>query len=369
MTISRRRMIALIGGGVITAAALPTVGFLVTRDPTLARAPWAAAGNYTEPRMRALSFAILAPNPHNRQPWQAKLVGDDTIDVFRDVTRNLPYTDPFDRQLTIGMGCFLELLHMAAAETGHLADIMLFPEGEAGPVARVKMRPDAGKPDPLFLHVLTRRTNRQTYENRPLSSDVVDELSAHARIITNATLVEELRDLTVRAWKIEAETPQTMRESVELTRVGKAEINMSPDGISLVGPFLETLSVLGMLRPEDQLDPTSSGFRQAQDIINTGLRGSFAYVTIVTDRNTRADQIDAGRQWMRVQLAATGLGLAMQPVSQALQEFAEMADEKLRLEALIAQPGQTVQMLSRIGYGPRLAPAPRWPLESRMIPA
>ena len=134
MTISRRKMIALVGGGVVVAAGASAGGFVATRRPDTALEPWNKAGHYDDPRMAALSWAILAPNPHNRQPWQAELIGSDRVRIWREAARNLPETDPFDRQLTIGMGCFLELFRQAAAEEGFVADMTLFPEGDAGPV-------------------------------------------------------------------------------------------------------------------------------------------------------------------------------------------------------------------------------------------
>ncbi|MEL7117096.1 MAG: twin-arginine translocation pathway signal protein, partial [Pseudomonadota bacterium] len=125
---NRRAFLRLTGGGVILAAAGATT-FASTRTPTDALAPWAEAGGYADPRMRALSHAILAPNPHNRQPWKVALIGDDQAVLYFDTDRQLPFTDPFDRQLTIGLGCFLELMRMAAAADGYQADVALFPEG------------------------------------------------------------------------------------------------------------------------------------------------------------------------------------------------------------------------------------------------
>ena len=93
--------------------------------------------------------AILAPNPHNRQPWEVDLSEDGVIVVWRDRERNLPETDPFERQLTIGMGCFLELLALAAGETGHRTQMELFPQGDKGPVAVVRFL-EGGAPDPLL---------------------------------------------------------------------------------------------------------------------------------------------------------------------------------------------------------------------------
>ena len=365
MILSRRKMIGLIGGGAVFAAATTAGAFLTTRRPESALAPWLEAGNYAEPRMRALSYAILAPNPHNRQPWVAELKGNDLLIIHRDNTRNLPETDPFDRQLTIGMGCFLELLRMAAAEDGYLLESDLFPEGEVGPVAMIRFV-KGGNKDPLFAYVLDRHTNRNGYEDRLIGTDVQSRLSDHAEIISDQTDVAALRLLTWEAMEIEMTTKHVMMESVELMRFGKAEIEANPDGISLGGPFLESLMLAGMLSRADQADQNSASFKQGLDMIKKAMNATSAYAVITSKGNSRADQISAGRDWVRMQLAATGLGLAMQPVSQALQEYPEMATLYARIHDMLAKPGETVQMLGRLGYGSAIDASPRWPLETRI---
>jgi hypothetical protein len=46
---------------------------IAMRRPRAAHLPWDMAGLDPEPRRRALSFALLAPNPPNRQPWLVDL--------------------------------------------------------------------------------------------------------------------------------------------------------------------------------------------------------------------------------------------------------------------------------------------------------
>lgn len=171
MAITRRKLLQITGGGVIVAAT--GVGaFIGTRTPTKALLPWKQAGTYTEPRRKALSYAILAPNPHNRQPWEVDLSEENTVFVWRDKQRNLPETDPYDRQLTIGMGCFLELLTMAAGEDSHALETDLFPEGDHGPVAVVRFKP-GGNRDPLFTHVMSRRSCKEPFESQSVPKDLV----------------------------------------------------------------------------------------------------------------------------------------------------------------------------------------------------
>jgi hypothetical protein len=68
---------------------------------------------------------------------------------------------------------------------------------------------------------------------------------------------------------------------------------------------------------------------------------------------------------MRMALAATGAGVAVHPMSQALQEYAEM--DALRREAVALSPAPDngfVQMLVRLGYGSGARAAPRHALDT-----
>ena len=162
MALSRRKTLALIGGGTIAASA----GYFSTRTPTKALAPRAQAGQYDDPRMRHLSYAVLAPNPHNMQPWLVDLRTDCEAMLYVNQDKLLPHTDPFNRQITVGLGCFLELLRMAAAEDGQGLSITPFPDGyddtalDDRPVARIVWTGSA-TPDPLFAEVFNRRSTKE----------------------------------------------------------------------------------------------------------------------------------------------------------------------------------------------------------------
>ncbi len=94
---------------------------------------------------------------------------------------------------------------------------------------------------------------------------------------------------------------------------------------------------------------------------------AMGFVWIATLANDRPAQIDAGRSYMRVALRATALGLAMQPMSQALQEYPAMRPYFAEVHRLLAaRPGERIQMLARLGYADRVAPAARWPLDTRI---
>ena len=369
MSMSRRRMLALVGGGTIVAATAGTGAFLSTRTPHAALEPWRNAGDHSDPRKQALSFALLAPNPHNLQPWLVDLREPDTALILRDPGKRLPETDPLDRQITIGMGCFLELARIAATRTGHAVGTDLFPEGENGPVARLRFEKGAARPDPLFAAVPLRRSCKEPFDARLPEAAKLAALAPFATVETEPERVRHLRDLTWAAWQVEARTPRTHRESVDVMRIGRAEIEANPDGIDLGGPFLESLATVGLLSREGQADPTSFEYAEGFRIYKEMLHATPAYVVQTTPGNTRLDQIETGRRWLRLNLAATALGLSLHPVSQALQEYEEMRPHRERLHAMLAPTGHTVQMLGRLGYGPRTPPSPRWPLEAKIVEA
>ncbi len=380
MILTRRKMIFLVGGGAVLAAG-GGFGYAATRMPQLAYLPWEQAGSYDDPRMRALSWALLAPNPHNRQPWLADLSEDGEITLYADPDRMLPHTDPFNRQITIGLGCFLELLRMAAAEDGYRAEIALFPQGSSAtaldqrPIARITMTADpAVMRDPLFAWVPARRSNKDPFDvNRNVAPDVLPQLGAVVRSsarfggTVDAVEVMDWRALTHEALRIEVETPHTYQESVDLFRIGHREVDANPDGIDFTGPLFESLHLTGQFSREAALDTTNFAYQSGLDAVFANTDTAMGHVWLVTDDNSRETQIAAGGDWLRINLAATGLGLGFQPLSQALQEFPEMAVPYRQVHDRLAPDGGTVQMLSRIGYGSEAGKSPRWPLESRIM--
>ena len=382
----RRKFLKIAGsaGVIVAASGAGLGGFAATRRPEDALKPWQEAGSlYPDAMRRALSYAILAPNPHNRQPWIVDLKSEAEAVLTCDLERLIPHTDPFSRQIVIGLGCFLELFAMAAADSGQRAEVSVFPEGEPGdelngrPIAHLSLVPDQGPSrDPLFAQTTKRHTNRKPYDaSQTIPNEAMARLAAAGKggeqrglsVATTGAMdrVAVLRRLTKEAMRTEFHTPQAHMESVRLMRIGKAEIEANPDGISLGRAFLEGLSLIGMLTRDNLADDTSGAFEAGIEMSDAGAMSAMGFVWIVTAGNSRMQQIDAGRAYLRVALQATELGLAMQPMSQALQEYEEMAVHYEEVHRLLANaPGERVQMLARLGYAEDVGPAPRWGLDT-----
>lgn len=381
---NRRKFIKIAGssGVILAASGIGITAFVSTRSPKSALLPWQEAGsNYSDPMRKALSYAILAPNPHNRQPWVVDLKSESEAVLSCDLQRLLPDTDPFSRQIIIGLGCFLELFAQAASHDGFRAQISLFPEGEPGeqlnekPVASLKLIKESQvTADPLFRHVLKRRTNRNPYDlTRMISNDDLLKITSAAGSdviaegVQQGQQLESLRHLTRDALRDEILDPQAFQESVDLMRIGRKEIEANPDGISLGGAFLETLSLVGILNREELANPESSSFQIGLDMADDQALTSMGFVWINTRGNSRKEQIAAGRSYLRVALHVTGLGLSMQPMSQALQEYAAMRPYYKKVHAMLTNnAGERVQMLARLGYAETITASPRWSLTTRI---
>lgn len=386
LTHGRRGFLRVAGGGVI-AAALPAMAACSSTLPAESVSAWQVpTSGGADLRRWILAHAILAPHAHNRQSWLVELDQADTIVLRMDLTRMLPETDPFARQMTLSQGTFVELLDMAARQSGHRADISLFPEGmwdskaaDRRATARIVLHADASvRPDPLFAQVFNRRTNRERYEATLPAVTAIDALRASCAALPvkvghvdqrDPQATAEHRRIAGKAWQIELHTPRTQLESVQLMRIGPGQIARHRDGISINDPFMRLLDTVGMVNREVAAAPDSMGVTNQIKDFDAKLVATPAFAWITTESNDRIAQINAGRAWLRMQLVATEHGLSMHPLSQALQEYPEQRDtyQAIHRQLGATASGQTVQMWARLGHGPVIGPSPRRGVDAHIV--
>jgi hypothetical protein len=391
--LDRRAFVRLVGGGFVAAALPISVAGCSSEIPAAATVAWRdpGRGEEADPRRWALAHAVLAPHSHNLQSWLVDLGKPGEIGLSCDLTRLLPQTDPHSRQMMMSQGTFIELLDLALRERGQRAEIELFPQGAPGPdkldarpVARIRCVPDAAVArDPLFAQITRRHTNRNAYDPaRAVPATAWQAMREAARVpgsgtnfvfghvdaATQAELVAQHRAIANEGWRIELVTPHTFAESLNVMRVGAKEITQHRDGISLTSPMVVALATLGLFDRSKVPAPDSSVVRGQIDDFAKKMASTPAFLWLNSEGNDRATQVLAGRAYARVQLAATAQGVVMQPLSQALQEYKEMAAPYAQIHRLLgaAQPAQTVQMWARVGYAAPVGPAPRRGLQAHL---
>lgn len=381
-----RRRDFLVGVG--ATLALPAVG--CGGGTSLAVKPWSGppAGE-RDARVRALSYAVLAPNAHNTQPWSIALYGTDELALYVDRTRLLPATDPPFRQAHVSQGTFLELLVIAFGELGYAADVTLFPEGEYSntevadrPVARVGVRPSPAARDPLFSRIVTRRSNKQPYDptRRPSAAQLAAIRASIAGAEPTLAILEapekraRLSRLCTEAMAAEVKDRARNVETAKWFRFSDGEIEAKRDGFGLahngVTGFRKWYAETFLLDRESAAAPSGSFASSAVDMASDQAGSAPAFGVLSTRENTRRAQVLAGRAYARVALTVEAQGLSMHPMSQALEEYRDMASVKTRFEHEVAlAPGGTVQMFFRLGYAEPGAHTPRRNVRDMLRPA
>lgn len=335
--------------------------------------------SHSSPILQALQAGMAAPSSHNVQPWSFEIIDDRTALLFLDPARLLPHTDPPGRQVMISQGTFLEMAKIGGTMAGLRVTHTIFPEGMGAdlfsgqrPIARIVADFDSSvREEDLAEHIPKRLTDRREYENHPLPmiarTGLIEEaqrFSSRLDIIQDSTDVRKIRELAEQGMRIESDTFHTNEESRIWFRVTDDEIYEHRDGVSLRGNGISGLRLFVAKNFFISGDPESFHSRSNRDagvnLLKQALESTATFLTLTTETNTMRDQLMAGRDYLRLQLRATGHGIHLQPISQILQEYPEMNGPREEYERLsgTSKKGK-VQMLLRAGVGTEEFHSPR----------
>ncbi|MCP4981345.1 MAG: twin-arginine translocation pathway signal protein [Gammaproteobacteria bacterium] len=377
---NRRNFIKIAGLGVGSVALSSTLTSCSDSVPDEYYSWNGPATHVKDIRMQVLAYAILCPNPHNKQPWIIHLTGPASFNLHVDPDRLLPETDPVHRQIHIGQGTFLETLAIAANGLGYKANIEYFPEGMYGntelidkPVAAIELVRDAGmNKDPLFNFLLQRHSNKREYGNYQLNESELSTLrNAHQRhgeysltVMDSPQGKANMVKIFTNAMQIEVGNPQRDMETIEMFRFNDDEIRKFRDGFGVaqtgmngVTKFIAETFFLDRKTVEE--DPTEFG-QQAVDMTQKVSESTNTFAWLSSTGNSRLDQIKIGRDYCRMNLQTTSMGLAQHPMSQVLQEYDDMRDLQVEFKQRFNIPeSETVQMLFRIGKAEPVTHGPR----------
>jgi len=299
---------------------------------------------------RLLKYAILAPSPHNSQPWLFRRT-EHGIDLLANRSRSGSDLDPCDRQLHIGCGAALLNLRVAVRRFGNRDEVQLLPS-RRNPEHLARVRPGGPfVPAPsdrlLFDAMPLHRTGRRSLEIRAVSDRTFEAL-ADAAAREGAWLVrlhphDELcaAEMIARADRQQFSDPEFRRAlSRWLIRAGSRRRH----GLHWSDRHGEADTVAPtLLRTFDRGD-TEAG--RASDVAV----GSPLIAVLGTDGDGPLDWLRAGQALQRVLLTARIHGIS-----------GSFLDHEVDLEPMRDVAGREgfPQLVLRMGYGPDVSAVPR----------
>ncbi|HDZ16858.1 MAG TPA: hypothetical protein ENH75_01115 [archaeon] len=333
---------------------------------------------YDDVRLKMLSYAILAPNPFNKQPWHLLLKNKNEINLYIDPDRLLPMTDPLHRLIYASQGTFLELLSIAAKEFGYKPTIQLFPEGidpvektGKSPMASIIIAKTKVEKDDLFSQIPLRVTNHRPSKGPPITEEELNilqksysEKNYPMRFITDAEKISKIANLMSEAFKIEVYTERTYAETPKMFRFNADEVATYRDGFSY-----ENMGVTGNVKFfAEKFSGRDKSFsesfkKRTVNSVEKNAHSAKVFGIMFTQENNRIEQVEIGRRYARVHLMATKLNLSMQMMSQILEEYEELVEVQKKFLEIIKPYTGVPQLIFRIGHAKPTPHSPRRKLE------
>lgn len=307
------------------------------------------------PTVRSLlEAATAAPSVHNSQPWLFE-VGERSIDLYADVTRQLTVSDGAGRSLLISCGAALFNLRVAADRLGFHPRIRLLPsKDDPTHVAHLEVDHRHARPgalSELCPALWTRRTNRYPFLDRHIPASILSSLQESVGL-ENAIL-------------------RVYEDAVEVDRVVGLLHDAEFEELATDAGTAERRSWIGRTGPGEgvpwqSLGPMPAGLRTPfRDLGDGGdpARGVTPFekapcvALLSTTQDNPIDWIRAGQALQRALLVATMAGVSASFMNQPL----EFSDLRWLARSPMTGVGHT-QMILRLGYGSPVPATPRRPL-------
>jgi hypothetical protein len=298
-----------------------------------------------------LYYASLAPSGHNSQPWVVRVFSQNEWIIGVDPARRLPAVDPGNREVMLSIGAFAENLSIAAGTHGLKAEMEVIARDPFEPdVIKVTLKKE--KPADYPLQRITRRmTVKHGYLSNEIKAADVRALSKHLkgrlfyfpRGSDHASCIEEG---AIENFRIQTQRDDAQKELVQWVRLSNTEAERHRDGLTVEGMEIRGFKgwfVRNFIDPEDFMKP---GFRkQSVNQIAELARQGGGWLVITGAGQTVSNLIDSGRRFERMVLTARERNLAIQPMTQYLEE-----ESGLKQIAAEHERRLTPHFVLRIGY-------------------
>lgn len=320
--------------------------------------------NFSDQCRFLLTYATLAPNSHNTQPWQFR-IKEKSVEFLMNFSRRLLYSDRAFREAYISLGCSLANFLIASSNFGFSPFYEYLPESslnETCVTINLKSNKNVRVPKELFSELSERRTNRSPHLKKIIPQSLLaeairlnDEPAIKIHFVTTPKLIREVGDLVKEA-SVFAFSDQEFKN--ELSEWIRPNTTIKPDGMTMSGFNMPTLISYAAPLLVRHVPPQ---IQAAQDYkLVTGSQG---LMIISANLDTKEEWLATGKTYEYLALFFTKHGIATAPMA-GIVEY-EVTNKKLQqLLGISDRP----MFFARIGYPSSTPPhTPRLPIEDLLV--
>lgn len=268
--------------------------------------------------------AIKAPSGHNTQPWKFENT-QDGIHIHPDFSRALPVVDKDNYELYIGLGCALENLLIAASQKSYSYTVQ-YPETATSCINIVLTKDVKNdiQPDTLFEYINIRQVTKCKYNNQPIPSDSLKQLSTCFNLNGISLLIldgkknfDKIFKIIIEASNMQFNNNDFVNELVSWCRFSKREAIKTKDGIWSATMGMPGLGrFLGSMIMKNFVSAKSEA-KRLTDLLNH----TQGLAIFITEKNDPVSWVKIGQAFQRFGLKATMLGISHAHLNMPCEEY------------------------------------------------
>jgi hypothetical protein len=351
---NRRKFLQITGGSILTLSLLPLIngcsGF-VRHEKDCFFNSQGLQNSIGRDVVEIICLASLAPSSHNVQPWIVKIKEPHLLIVGYDKNRCLKVVDPDNRELFLSIGCFIENFILAAGSFGYNVEMNFKMKNEKDTdLFELKLVQGLSRDYPIN-RIKERITIRTPYQKKELKSAdlkfIIGESQASIHYYTRDSKEGKyIEEATIAANQKLVNDNAIQNELADWFRWSNDEAEQNMDGITPSAMGLGGIEGWFVRTTYTRANALTEGFKvKSIDLAVQQAKLNGGWLVLTSKDTSVQSLIDAGRNYENIMLKVKDRMIAIQPMSQIVEE--EPWKTEVSNELGLNEP---VQFIMRAGY-------------------